>query len=360
MAIDNLHVAVIGCGLIGKRRAAQVAKDPEAKLVYAVDVNQEHILELQKSYGCQISTQWEKVISSPEIDAVIISTPNHLLAEIATAAIHHGKHLLVEKPLGRTAEESQAILSAAQQSPHFLVLKTGFNHRFHPAISKAKALVDSGEIGSLFTIRARYGHGGRPGMEKEWRSSKILCGGGELLDQGVHLIDLIQWFGGDITSLYGVVETKFWNIDVEDNGYVIAKTAQDVNAIFHVSWTNWKNIFSFEIFGTKGYINILGLGGSYGIETLEIGLRNPQGGKPSVSTIEYPGEDISWELEWKEFKQAIREKRHPLGNGEDGLKANLAIEAILKSHAEQRLIRLSEDRSKIPKEDFLTKKVVKR
>ena len=106
-------------------------------------------------------------------------------------------------------------------SQNGFVLKTGFNHRFHPALWKAKELLEQGVIGKCFNIRARYGHGGRAGMEKEWRSSKELCGGGELLDQGVHTIDLIRWFGGEITEVYGKVETKFWDMEVEDNAFAI-------------------------------------------------------------------------------------------------------------------------------------------
>jgi predicted dehydrogenase len=334
-----MRVAIIGFGLIGKRRAAQIAKDPDATLTYVVDIDPKQAEAVQLQYGCRYLADWKQVISSPEVDIVIISTPNHLLAEVAIAALQKGKHVLVEKPLGRNSIEAQAIVSAAQKS----VLKTGFNHRFHPALSKAKDLVDAGEVGDLLTIRARYGHGSRPGMENEWRSSKNLCGGGELLDQGVHVIDLLRWFGGEIIHLFGMVETQFWNIEVEDNAYVMAKTKRNVKAFFHVSWTNWRNIFSFEIFGTKGYLHIHGLGGNYGVETLEIGKRKPEGGKPDITLLEYPGEDISWEMEWKEFKNAILEKRKPLGDGEDGLKANLLIEAIRRSHTEQRPIDLYEE-----------------
>ncbi|MCX5814380.1 MAG: Gfo/Idh/MocA family oxidoreductase [Proteobacteria bacterium] len=119
-----------------------------------------------------------------------------------------------------------------------VVLKTGFNHCLHPAIWKAKELIDEGEIGRCLNIRARYGYGGRPGMENEWRASKDLCGGGELLDQGVHVIDLICWFGGEVKEVYGKVETKFWDMEVEDNAFAILKTESDVTAPFHVSWTN--------------------------------------------------------------------------------------------------------------------------
>jgi predicted dehydrogenase len=177
-------------------------------------------------------------------------------------------------------------------------------------------------------------------MEQEWRASKDLCGGGELLDQGVHVIDLIRWFAGDVSEVCGRVETKFWDIEVEDNAFAILKTSAGVTACFHVSWTNWKNIFSFEVFGADGYVKVEGLGGSYGPETLEWGRRKKEGGKPDVELVEFPPEDVSWSNEWREFLAAVKEKREPIGSGYDGLKANEVIGAIYRSHKEQRTIRL--------------------
>jgi predicted dehydrogenase len=202
-------------------------------------------------------------------------------------------------------------------------------------------MADEGKIGKIFNIRTRYGHGGRQGMEKEWRASKELCGGGELLDQGIHVIDLIRWFGGEIIEVYGKVETKFWNMEVEDNACAILKTQNEVTASFHVSWTNWKNIFSFEIFGTEGYLKIEGLGGSYGPETLAFGKRKSEGSRPDIELIEFPTEDLSWKKEWKEFKSAIKEKREVIGSGYDGLKANEVVDAIYKSSEMNSVIRLA-------------------
>ena len=179
-------------------------------------------------------------------------------------------------------------------------------------------------------------------MEKEWRASKDLCGGGELLDQGVHIIDMIRWFGGDVKEVLGKVETKFWNMEVEDNAFAVLETLNNVTASFHVSWTCWRNIFSFEIFGTEGYLKIDGLGGSYGLETLEFGKRKKEGGRPDIEIFEFPDEDISWENEWKEFKKACEEHREPIGNGYDGLKANEVIDAIYTSSRENKVIILND------------------
>ena len=348
-----MRVAIIGCGLIGKKRALSLGLEDE--LVACCDTNLEGARKFSEEFKCKYYTDYRILLNEAICDSVIVAVINIYAKDIVIAALNSGKHVLAEKPLGRNAKESSEILEylsisqspilSVSQSPvlsvsQSLILKTGFNHRFHPAIWKAKEISDEGKIGKLFNIRARYGHGGRPGMEKEWRASKGLCGGGELLDQGVHIIDLIRWFGGGIIEVFGKVETKFWDIKVEDNALAILKTENNVTASFHVSWTNWKNIFSFEVFGTDGYLRIEGLGGSYGPETLEFGRRKKEGGCPYINVFEFSPEDISWKEEWKEFKKAIFEKREPIGSGSDGLKANQVINAIYRSNLEGTIIKI--------------------
>lgn len=200
-----MNVAIIGCGLIGTKRAR--ALQPDDRLVVVCDVEKERAEYLAQEFCCEAVPDWNQVVSRVDIDIVIISSINATLEPITIASLQSGKHVLCEKPLGRNTSESKRMVDAAIKYKR--TLKTGFNHRFHPAIWKAKTLLDEGAIGHCFSIRARYGHGGRPGMEKEWRASKELCGGGELSDQGVHVIDLIRWFGGEITEAYARVETKF-------------------------------------------------------------------------------------------------------------------------------------------------------
>jgi predicted dehydrogenase len=338
-----MKVAIIGCGLIGRRRA--MALDEEDSLIACCDTSEAAAKKLAEDFSCGCFTDHKSLLSEVDFDIAVVAVVNKYAKQIVVDCLRSRKHVLVEKPLGRDASEAGEIVdtlrrsqSHGQQVPTSPVLKTGFNHRFHPAVWKAKELADAGEIGRIFNIRATYGHGGRPGMENEWRASKDLCGGGELLDQGVHVIDLIRWFGGEIKELSGSVETKFWEMEVEDNAYVIARTEKDVTAFFQVSWTNWRNLFSFEIFGTEGYLKISGLGGSYGNESLEIGKRKKEGGRPNIEVIEFPPEDVSWKEEWKELKSAISEKRNPIGDGYDGLKANEVIEAIYKSSKERRAV----------------------
>jgi len=329
-----MNIAIIGCGLIGRKRALALSKDDN--LIACCDSNPETAEKFGREFNCRFYTNFKELLQEVDPEALVVAVINKYAKDIIIESIKKGKHVIAEKPLGRNYSEAKDIVEAARYNN--VILKTGFNHRFHPGIMKAWELANKGEIGNIFNIRARYGHGGRAGMEKEWRASKDLCGGGELLDQGVHIIDLIRWFGGNIKEVFGKVETKFWEMEVEDNAFGILKTINNVTCSFHVSWTNWKNIFSFEIFGTEGYLKITGLGGSYGQESLEIGKRKKEGGKPDICTFNFEPIDISWVEEWKEFKSSCLEKREPTGSGYDGLKANEVIEALYLSDIENKVI----------------------
>ncbi|NQT81089.1 MAG: Gfo/Idh/MocA family oxidoreductase [Candidatus Aminicenantes bacterium] len=335
MSQNSYSVAIIGAGLIGKKRAAALNSTKSCRLLVTIDVDKSASESVAKEFGGETESDWLKVVNRKEIDIVTVATINKFLAPICISSLRNGKHVLCEKPLGRNTRESEKIIEAATNSK--VILKTGFNHRHHPAIFKAKKLVESGAIGNIYYIRCVYGHGGRPGYEKEWRSSKDLCGGGELLDQGVHVVDLFRWFLGELEEVYGKINTFYWNMKVEDNAFAMFKTKKGQVALMHTSWTQWKNKFLFEVFGEKGYLIVDGLGGSYGTEKLIIGKRKYKnheqflGGPPDEEIIEFPGPDISWTEEWKELVSAINENREPLGSGNDGLMANKLIEAVYQS-----------------------------
>lgn len=330
-------VAIVGAGLVGKKRAAALTGFGSCRLVVAADVNKQAADALANEFGGQSVSDWTQVVNRDDVDIVIVSTVNKFLAPVSIAALKNCRHVLCEKPLGRSVEESRSVLEHAKDG---VVLKTGFNHRHHPAITRAKQLVDKGEIGRILFLRCRYGHGGRPGYEKEWRASKDLCGGGELLDQGVHIVDLFRWFAGDFSEAFGYTRTCFWDIQVEDNAFALFSNHNGVVASMHTSWTQWKNIFSLEIFGSEGYLIIEGLGGSYATETLRVGRRRPQGGSPDEQILEFPGSDISWEEEWREFVAAIEQRREPLGNGWDGYQANRMIEAVYESAKKGQVVKI--------------------
>ena len=354
-----IKVGIIGAGVIGKKRAESInSGSTDSEIIAVCDVNISKAKGLAGNHRYSIYQDWRAIIDNKEINAAVISTQNKYLKQISLGAFEKSKHVLCEKPLGRNAKEAREIYLKAKEKK--LILKTGFNHRHHPAIMKAKSLVDEGEIGEIYYIRCIYGHGGRPGYEKEWRASKDLCGGGELLDQGVHVVDLFRWFLGEFEEVYGRINTFYWDMEVEDNAFAMFKTSKGQIAMMHTSWTQWKNKFLFEVFGEKGYLIVDGLGGSYGTEKLKVGKRKTGianrnsdienreqtgrkrktengnriqylGGVPDEEVIEFPGPDISWAEEWKEFVSAIRENREPLGSGYDGLMANKMIEAVYRS-----------------------------
>jgi predicted dehydrogenase len=321
-------VAIIGAGLIGTKRAQALVGFSDFRLKVVADVNPASADKLAVQFSAETASDWRKVVDRPDVDFIVVSTCNNHLAPITVAALKNHKHVLCEKPLGRNLEESRSMIECAKNG---VILKTGFNHRHHPAINKTKQLIDKGEIGRILFLRCRYGHGGRPGYEKEWRANREIAGAGELLDQGVHVVDLFRWFAGDFDEAFGYTQTCFWDMQVEDNAFAMFKTNAGVVATMHTSWTQWKNLFSFEIFGDLGYLIIEGLGGSYGTETLRFGRRNQKGGPPDEQIEQFTGPDLSWRLEWEEFIQAVREKRQPLGSGLDGYQANRMLDAVQRS-----------------------------
>lgn len=301
----------------------------DVSLAACVDHVKEHAEALAKQHsGCIAYTDWHDVIHRPDIDIVIIATLHASLAEIGLAAVTAGKHILVEKPAGRKAAELLPIINMAKENN--TLARVGFNHRYHRAFRKARELVNQGELGDLMFIRARYGHGGRIGYDKEWRSQPELSGGGELIDQGVHLIDLARWFLGDFSEVDGSAHTYYWNMPVDDNGFLMLKTPKKQVAFLHASCTEWKNLFSFEIYGRTGKIDINGLGGSYGVERIAFYKMKAEMGPPDTFIEEYPMADDSWDVEFAEFLEDIRNKRQPAAGLEDAHAALCIVEEIYR------------------------------
>lgn len=325
-----LHIAVIGCGLIGKRRALSAEIHESSHLSILVDADPAAARRLSFEYGARFSSDWREAVSDPTIDVVAVSTPNGYLAEITVAALDSGKHVLVEKPMGRNIAEATKMAEAARRSGR--VLKIGFNHRYHPAIARAHEIFRAGEIGELINLRARYGHGGRPGYEREWRGNAELAGGGELTDQGVHVADLIHWFAGLPKEAFAYTQTAIWPIlPLEDNAFGLFQFEGGAVASFHTSWTQWKNMFSFEIFGTKGSLSIEGLGKSYGTERLICATRRPEGGVPEIVEEIFEGDDLSWQHEWSDFMNAVKTGGPYWGSPADGLAAMRMLAALYGS-----------------------------
>lgn len=301
-----MNIAIIGCGLIGNKRAKSIKEKNKLVAVCDIDIKK---AETFKKYNPDIfiTSDWKEIINIPEVDMVIISTTNNLLAVITQESVKAGKHVLVEKPAARNYSELEEIISVIDKSKK--KVKVGFNLRYHPALKKAKEIYDTGCLDELMFIRGRYGHGGRLGYENEWRAKPEISGGGELLDQGIHLIDLSGWFCGDFIEISGYAVNYYWQMPVEDNGFITLRTKNNRIAWLHVSCTEWKNIFSFEIYCKKGKLMIEGLGGSYGVERLYYYKMLPQMGPPETAIWEYPGDDTSWENELHDFIKSINENK---------------------------------------------------
>lgn len=321
-----LGVAILGCGLIGQKRSKALAS---TKLIVCADVNETRAKALAADFpDCIGTSDWRSAIQRDDVEIVIVATTNNALVDASLAAVNAGKHVLVEKPAARNVKELDVLLETANKLG--AMVRVGFNHRYHPALLKARELVDSGELGELMFVRGRYGHGGRIGYDREWRANPAFSGGGELIDQGVHLIDLSRWFLGDFSEIQGFAHTYYWDMPVDDNGFMILKTEKKQTAFLHVSCTEWKNLFSMEIYGRGGKLHIEGLGGSYGLEKLSFYKMPPEMGPPDTTIWEYPRGDNSWKLEFDEFLEDIRLGRIPSANLNDARKALLAVEKIYR------------------------------
>jgi predicted dehydrogenase len=322
----SLGVGIIGCGFIGGKRAnALPAKD---KLVSCADASVDRAQALARSSGAKAIGDWRLMIDDPAVDVVIVATPHNMLAEITLAAVNAKKHVLVEKPAGRFAAELEPLPSARDRNQ--VQVYVGFNHRHHRSLRKAKELVSSGAIGELMFIRGRYGHGARMGYDKEWRADPALSGGGELIDQGPHLIDLSRWFLGDFAQVEGRAQTYFWKMPVDDNGFMMLRTEGGQIAFLQVSCTEWKNLFSFEIYGRDGKLDLNGLGGSYGVERITWYKMLPEMGPPETYGWEYPMADDSWAVETAAFLDDVRTGRPASSSLEDAIAALKIVEIIYK------------------------------
>ncbi len=320
------QVAIIGAGLQANRRVGPIAQSKEYRVALVVDQNEKRASDLAAPYSAKVATSYKAAVDDPSIDVVLVLTYPDSHAEISIAAMEAGKDVLCEKPLTRTVDEARAMVAVAAKTKR--VLKCGFNHRHHPAVIEAHNRVARGDIGKPVFGRGRYGIGGRVGVEKEWRSDPKIVSGGQLMEQGIHLVDLFRWFVGDPKRVTGFTSTTQFPIaPLEDNGFALMQMPSGAICSIHSSLTQWTNLFELEVYGEKGSVTVEALGASYGVEKLRVAMHDPTG-PFSHQTIEYRGGDSSWKSEWAEMTRAIAERRAPLGNGEDGLRAMEIVQAV--------------------------------
>ena len=258
----------------------------------------------------------EELIASNEIDAVVISVPNYLIKPYVIACLEAGKHVFCEKPPGINLSEVLAMKEAVVKSGFKLMF--GFNLRHHQSTIKAKEVVDSGRFGEILWMRGRYGKSVPENFFKDWRSQKKLAGGGIFLDQGIHMLDLFMHLVGKFDEVKSMVSNLYWKGDVEDNVFVLLKNNKGQVASLHSTMTQWRHIFSLEIFMENGYIVLNGLktsSNSYGEEKLTFAMNRTEAPAATWTDEEQHtfGIDDSWERELTIFRDAVIEDR-PIEN----------------------------------------------
>lgn len=250
---NRLGVGLIGCGDIGRLRAAALSQLEGCRLVAVNDLDAGRAQAVAKDHGASVERDWRDLLRRGDLDAVIVSTPPSLHAEMSIEALQAGKHVLCEKPLARDPTECRAMVETARRNDRLLA--TGFNYRFYPSIRKARQLLDSGVIGELDHIRSYAGYSASE-HSQPWLRDVEVMGGGALRDNGIHLIDLTRYFLGGVEGVRGYVSNWIWSFPgCEDNGFALLRNAEGKVASLHASWTEFKGYrFEIEIYGSRGFI----------------------------------------------------------------------------------------------------------
>lgn len=323
-----INIGIIGFGKMGKIRAAAIQANGLGKITAVFDSDAS-----QDFQGFKTAASAEDIIADPGIDAVIICTPNWLNQPLTIAALKQGKHVFCEKPPAFNASQILEIQETERASQKKLMY--GFNHRHHSSIKHMKTLIDSGDFGNILWIRGRYGKSVDKNFFENWRAKKELAGGGILLDQGIHMLDLFLYLSGDFHEVQAMVSNLYWKLDIEDNVFAIFRNNQNgIVAQLHSTMTQWRHLFSLEIFLERGYLVLNGLktsSGTYGEEVLSIAKNrttSPAATWEDEERITFHT-DPSWRSEIDDFFNAIRNNTDiKIGNSDDALKVMKIIDKI--------------------------------
>jgi predicted dehydrogenase len=317
----KLNFAVVGCGRMGLRRISTIRSHPKAELRCVEDYDPGIAKKVAEEVGCDWCSGWQNAVSRPDVDCVTVSVPNKFHRDVAVAALEAGKHVFCEKPLARNPDEAVAMVEATQRSGSFL--KVGSNLRYFPSVLKAKELLDDSKIGKTLFARGWIGHSGW--NLGTWYSDPEIIGGGTLLDNGCHLLDLYRWFLGEVESCVGFASTTLQLAGpLEDNAMAIFKFEGGKMAFLQSSWTEWAGYMYLEIYGTEGFIRIDNRGQNC-ITTL--GAKDGQ-----QKVFDYSQEPPrSYILEFDDYIDAILNNQQPLPSGFDGLRAVQMAHAVYQS-----------------------------
>lgn len=296
--MKSLRVGIVGYGYMGKIRERELQKFPNVTLVGIADP---HLDTPYKDHHALLEQG---------VDAVFVCTPNAYAPAIVIDCLNAKKHVFCEKPPGRNLQDIQAICAAEKKWGTGKIM-FGFNHRYHPAMQMAKTLIEEKTLGRILSLRGVYGKSGGAHYLDSWRNDTRISGGGILLDQGIHMLDLFRFYVGDFSEYQGMLSTLFWDAPCEDNAFVLLRNPQGQTAMLHSTANAWKHTFELMITLEKGYIKIQGLlskSGSYGREQLTYAEREfdhpTAAGIPAEKTI-YFDTDLSWEKEMTHFLNAV-------------------------------------------------------
>lgn len=304
MKQKKLNVGIAGYGVVGKRRRFFIDQHPNLQTYAVCDQNFQEVGIM--SDGVKSFPDYRSLIEE-SLDVLFVSLPNYLAAEVTMAGLERGLHVFCEKPPGRDVSDIERVIEVEKKHPG-LLLKYGFNHRYHDSVREALRIINSKQLGEIVNLRGVYGKSKILSFSGGWRAERRYAGGGILLDQGIHMLDLMRLFCGDFVEVKSWVSNSYWNHDVEDNAYALMRDSHGRVASLHSSATQWQHRFSLDITFTEGYLELRGIlsgSKSYGEEKLVIGRRNESDTGTAKEEIITYLEDNSWRDEINEFADAV-------------------------------------------------------
>lgn len=312
---DRVRVGIAGYGVVGKRRRECCDRHPAFDVIAVCDrvFDDDGIMP----DGLRYYRDYHDLLSE-DLDALIVCMSNDMAAEVTIAGLSRGLHVLCEKPPGRNMADIEAVIEEEGKHPE-LHLMYGFNHRYHESIQEAMQIIKSGRLGRIINMRGVYGKSKLITFNQaDWRSKRDVAGGGVLLDQGIHMVDLMRMFAGEFEDVHSFVDNSHWGYDVEDNAYALMRTREGVVAMINSSATQWRHQFHLDINMQYGGIVLRGIlsgSKSYGAETMTLIIADPDrdNGDPQETTTQYHN-DPSWDSEIAVFADAVLENK-PIGMG---------------------------------------------
>lgn len=331
--MSELRVGIAGYGIVGKRRSKCIEKIPHAKVTAVSDKTFAH--DHQDHAGVLCLDDYRKIYDK-KLDALFVCLTNDVAPDAVIKGLESGMHVFCEKPPGRDLSDVKRVMDCKKNYPA-LKLMYGFNHRYHRSVQEALRIVQSGELGKVLNLRGVYGKSKLITFnQSDWRTKKEIAGGGVLLDQGIHMVDLMRLFVGDFVDVHSFVSNNYWSYDVEDNAYAIMRTSCGIVGMLHSSATQWRHRFHLDINLEKGTLILSGIlsgSKSYGAETLTIVYANPDDdhGDPHEQMVRY-NHDPSWDAEVSTFIAAIKDNA-PIQHGsiEDAYGTMRLVERIYQA-----------------------------